>query len=539
MLNIVAEIGSYSVKIVSYRQEKKKICLLSAEDLSLDDESINEDTEPMVLWRAKLNLIKEYVDNIHAENQLIICMPSEFVTTRFLSLPVKNKKKAHQLLPFQIEEDLPYSLAEAHWADRLKIEGEFTHATVAIVRHETFAEFYDVLKESGLEPTILTTDVAAYAQFIEMHETDFEQSCAIVDIGHNITNGFIYQDGLLVSNHQSFTAGQTITEAISKSYEISEEEAVLYKHQNSFLLLDGQYDKVNDNQKEFAHIMDVVLEPLINEIKRWDIGHRVKYGSTIKKIYLTGASANIKNMKNYLAEKLQVPVETFDPYRYLELENIDTSEKVKNKFSPVVTTAVVSSKKTGLINLLKGDYMFTNKFGLPIEPFTFILTRTVLASVLLSIFFLSSYFITNHRLKDAKRSSMAILKNPSLGIGKTTGKRPEDVLALLERENRNINQEVKSIQASLKVNALRHMQDIIKYLQGRKVEIIYFSAIEDLSQTKAASDLKHEIDFIVKSESLSELKVISQALNQSGRRWKVSLDENKKELSVKGLGETL
>lgn len=543
MLNIVAEIGSYSVKIVTYRIEKKRIKLLSTENLTLEDETITLDTEQSIVWTAKFHLIKEFVDSLveelGVEYQLILCMPPDLVTTRFLSLPVKNKKRAHQLLPFQIEEDLPYSLSDAHWADRLYIEGELTHATVAIVRQETFNEFFALLKQSGLEPSVLTSDVAAYAQYIEMHETDYEQCCAIIDIGHHATNGYIYQDGLLVSNHQSFTAGNAITEAISKTYEISEDEAILYKHQNSFLLLEDQFEKVNDNQKEFARMMDAVLDPLINEIRRWDIGHRVKYGSTIKKFYLTGSTANIKNIKNYLAEKLKVPVESFDPYKHLDQSNIDQDEKLKNRFSPAVTTALVSTRKTGLINLLKGDYVFDNNFGLPLETFSFIFSRAMILSLVASVFLFVSYFMTSSAAKDARRASLNILKNPTLNIGSTRGKRPEDILSKLKKENQNIVQEVKSIQASLKINAIRHVQDVVSLLQGRDVEIIYFSAIEDTSTSRASDKLKHDIDFIIKGKSADDLLDISKSLEQSGRKWKINMDEKKLELSVKGLGELL
>ncbi|MAZ46997.1 MAG: hypothetical protein CME65_00450 [Halobacteriovoraceae bacterium] len=539
MLSIVAEIGNYSVKIITYRIEKKRIKLLTTENLTLEDETINAQTERNIVWSAKFKLIKDFLDEIDVENQLIICMPPELVTTRFLSLPVKNKKRARQLLPFQIEEDLPYGLSEAHWADRLHTEGELTHATVAIVRQETFNEFFALLKQSGLEPIILTSDVAAYAQYIEMHETEYEQCCAIIDIGHHVTNGYIYQDGLLVSNHQSFTAGNLITEAISKTYEISEDEAILYKHQNSFLLLEDQYEKVNENQKEFAHMMDTVLEPLINEIKRWDIGHRVKYGSTVKKFYLTGSTANIKNIKNYLSEKLKVPVESFDPYKHLDQSNIDQDEKIKNRFSPAVTTALVSTRKTGLINLLKGDYVFDNKYGLPLEPFTFVFSRAMIFALVTSLFFFVNYFVTSSAAKKARGASLNILKNPSLDIGSTRAKRPEYILSKLEKENKNIVQEVKSIQASLKINALRHVQDVISFLQGRDVEIIYFSAIEDTSLSRPADKLKHEIDFVIKGNKLEDLKDIANSFEQSGRKWKINMDEKKLELSVKGLGELL
>lgn len=66
---------------------------------------------------------------------------------------------------------------------------------------------------------------------------------------------------------------------ISQTYQIDPEEAVLYKHQNAFLLTENQYEGVEPAQKDFATAMEKVLHTLISDFARWKIGFKVNFAS--------------------------------------------------------------------------------------------------------------------------------------------------------------------------------------------------------------------------------------------------------------------
>lgn len=540
MLNVAVELGTYSVKFISYQQDKKGTKLLSTDEVILDFSEVNlDEIDYDYTWKMQLDIVSQYLEKIHSEYLLTISLPGDIITTRYLSLPVKNKKKANQLLPFQIEEDIPFSLSECHWAERLKPEGPLMHATVGIIKKELFDEFYQQLMEYKIEPQALTSDVSAYAQMIEQHESDFEQTFAIIDVGHHVTRGYIFQDGLLVSNHQSFVAGQAINESISKTYDISDEEATIYKHQNSFFLIEDQYDQVNDNQKEFAKVMDSTMMPLISEIRRWDIGHRVKYGSTIKTIYLCGGSSNVKNIQNYFSEKMGIPVKFFDPYKYLDTTRIDHDQKFLHKYASLTTLVLSTLHRNKMINFLKGDYAFKGQFGLPINSFSFVATRTLILALILNVFFLVGYFMTSSQVKKARVAMTSMLKKepfsqmipPRIRRGK-----PELILSRLKKSDQTIVQEIKSIQSSLKINAFRHMQDVMGLIRGRNVEIIDFFAREDTSAKANSADLKHEISMILTAEKIEDLKEVQKILDAQPS-WSTTLDEKQLELRASGLGK--
>ena len=137
----------------------------------------------------------------------------------------------------------------------------------------------------------------------------------VIDIGHNTSKAYFINRSQVVSNHVSRTAGQVIDEVIAQTYQISRDEAIVYKHENCFFLTEEQYEGVEEDQKEFARLMKQALTPLINDIKRWELGFRVKNGLAVKTIYLTGGTSQINNICN-----IAFPQNRFGPRRQLRLQ---------------------------------------------------------------------------------------------------------------------------------------------------------------------------------------------------------------------------
>ena len=120
MLQIAIDLGTYSVKFLHFRTDKKRVLLEASEEITID---FDENTGPQEhkLWEIQLQTVQDYLSSISEEYQITLNIKSEIVSTRFVQIPGKNKKKALMMLPFQIEEDLPYSLSECHYAESIKV----------------------------------------------------------------------------------------------------------------------------------------------------------------------------------------------------------------------------------------------------------------------------------------------------------------------------------------------------------------------------------------------------------------------------------
>ena len=128
-----------------------------------------------------------------------------------------------------------------------------------------------------------------------------------------------------------------------------------YKHDNCFFLTEDLYDKVDENQSEFAKLMRKTMHPLLTDIRRWEVGFRVKHGLKVDRFLLIGGTSQIKNIDNFLTEQINIPFEKIDPCLSLNDNDdlIDSGEK--GVFSLSAMTAISDTHKVPLGNFLTAN----------------------------------------------------------------------------------------------------------------------------------------------------------------------------------------
>lgn len=488
MLNIAIDLGSYSIKFIHFRIEKKKVIAKSTHEIILE---IPEDKEILEhdLWDTQVREIKNYLAQIPEEFHIIMNMNSEIISNRFLNVPAKNKKRAQMMVPFLVEEDLPFPLSDCHFSESIEVKKNSCGIHAGVIKKEHFNEFFDLLSKHELHPKILTNDVSILSSYFQSNFMNYPDSFCILEFGHEATRGYFFHKGKLVSNHHSYVAGKVITEDISKTYNISLEEATIYKHQNAFVLTEDQFEHVNDNQRDFAKLMEATMQPLLHEIRRWEIGFRVKHGLAIKEYFICGGTANINNFSNYIGTKLNAKVSTFDPFNTCSDEHIDKDKKFRNKFAQVCAIMQSMANRNRLVNFLKGEYTFQGNENLPLDSVAFIGVRVMIASFILVSYLLVDQIITAKESDKLTKVIVKELKDKGDLIDlKTREKKarsinttPDKILEKLERQGRMIQQEIKSIQSAVEVNAIGALNQAIAIIGtvGVQAEIVRFHSISN------------------------------------------------------------
>ena len=523
MLNIAINIGSYSLKILTFRVDKKKIRYIESKEIVLDSDEFNILEEDIVL-DLQLKIISQYLSEVDEEHKLILNIPNDLITTRFLHIPVKNKKKAQVMIPFQLEEDIPFLPGECHLASSLDLYKDKCHAVVNIATHENFKFFYDKLLSYNIRPAIVTSEFSAIGLFARKTQHILPQSFCILDVGHSSTKGHFFLENEFMSTHRSYIAGVTINEAISKNYSVSMEEASLYKHRNGFFLTSGQTEQVNDDQKEFAKLMDDVFNPLCDDIKRWLIGHRVQTGIPVNEIFIIGGSSNLKNITHYLSEKLEAKVTNLPFFSEDAKGKIDSDDKQRRKLAVAHTLAMGQQYKSDTANFLTGQYTIQGQGELPLHSFAFAATRVAFVTIMLIISLSIERFFISGDLKEVDKKLAAVVKNPSLNLSprdrRLVKKDPKKVLARIKRNNRNIEQQISTLQSAAEINSLQILKTLAQVLSGSKAEIIQMQstslgeytvvfqvenskALEQLEQTLLSAGLTDA--FIEKKASNNQL----------------------------------
>lgn len=512
MQYISVNIGTYSIKFLNFSMEKKKIVYHSSREVVMDSDEFNV-LEEDVVTDLQFNIISQYLNELEEDYRLILNAPDDIIAERFLDLPVKNKKKAALMVPFQLEEDIPYSISDCHIASSLKQTATGTKALVNFCHEEKFDKFFNKIKQYNVTPKVITSEVSAIENYIANTKEILPQAFCILDIGHTTTKGYFFYDKELKAVHTSYIAGYAVNEAICDAYSITSEEASLYKHQNCFFLTQDQYEQVNEGQRTFALLMDKTFDPLIHELKRWHIGFRVQNGISVSDIFIMGGSSNIKNISTYLTEKMKIPVSTLSTFEETNHQKMDTDERQRRKFALCNIMAQAYTHKVDIINFMQGRFTIQGVMDLPLHSLSFVATRvTAVMFILITSLMVERIFI-NRDIDSADKKLKALLKNPILKLTprdqRKIKKTPKPILSKLKRETKTIRQEIKTLQASVQTNALSSLEKISQMVTGLDIEVIQFQSISGgdftaLLQAKEPAVIT-QVDEIFKNSTIKNL----------------------------------
>jgi general secretion pathway protein L len=503
-MNILAiDIGSYSIKFVEVRPERKNFVQVEKQEIILDEVRPHY-PDAKTIAELQKEVISNYIQKKPNDIKIIFQVPNDMLTTRYLEIPGTSKRKAEQIIPFQLEENLPYSLANAHFSSRLNKKNNSFSVLSNITQASVFKDFFGYFENKEAQPSVLTSEISliqSYIDYIRMNDT-----CCIIDLGHKTTKVYFIQDRQVVSNHTSYVAGQAINEVISKTYQITIEDAIIYKHENAYLLDDEQLTRVSSEQQSFALLMKQIFNPLILDLKRWEIGHRVKYGTHIDKIYVFGGTSQINNLDNFIHFHTGMHVHALPPI--VDIKNDYTAH---DKSFYIAKMMIASQKApSGLINFLTGKFQTASNAFISVHSAVFIWVRTTFIALLL-ILGLSGerFFFLQKQNKAADVKIKALLKRGTLGLStkerNAYNNNPERVLSTIKKKNKIIKDEVSSILSSQSINALRPLAVLSKTINNNP----------KVSLEKFTSD-GYEVTAIFTSEEPGELETMSSHLKGSG-----------------------
>ena len=509
-MNILAiDIGSYSIKFVEVRPERKNLILVEKNEIILDEVKSHY-PNAQTLHDLQKEVVADLIHKKSNDLKIIFQVFNEMLTTRYLEIPGTSKRKAEQIIPFQLDENLPYSLGHAHFSSRLNKRAGGFSVLSNITQLNLFKEFFAFFENKDAQPSILTSEIStmqAYVEHIRMNDT-----CCILDLGHRTTKAYFVQDRQIVSNHSSFVAGQAINEVISKTYQISHEDAVIYKHENAFLLTDEQLEEVSPDQRDFALLMKQVMGPLILDFKRWEIGHRVKFGSNIDKIYILGGTSQINSIDNFLNSHTGLAIESLTPL--LDFKN-DYSIHEKT-FYLVKMMAITQKIPSNLINFLTGKFQTASNAFISIHSAIFIAIRSTFIALLIILGLTSErFFFLSKQQKAIDSKITGLLKMPTLGINRKDQKlyvaNPEGVLFALKKKNKFIKDEVSTILSSTHINALKPLADLSKTISSNpKVSLEKFTSNSHIVSATFTSVDPNELEVMktkLQGSGLPELKI--------------------------------
>lgn len=520
---ITVDAGNYSVKFLHGKLEQKKLNIFDNHEVVI--ESVRSQfPEDASLEEIQHTIIHQYIEQANFDGRLVFQFPSTSLTTRFLDLPVSNKKKADMMIPFQLDENLPYPVSKAHFAKSLIKRNGHYKSSVYVSELEYFDTYYESLKFHKIIPAILTTEHSIIQSYIDLKK--LEGNFCILDIGHQTAKAYFFNAQDMVASHISFTAGAQIDEVISETYQISRDEAVNYKHENCFLLTSEQLEQVEEDQAEFAKLMRTTFSALVHDMNRWMLGYRLNYGQPVEKVFITGGSSNITNIENFLISELGTPVEVL-PHKNLARQ---VGEDNAHSFGLSYMMSMSQQSKLNPVNFLTKEYASSTSAGINLHSSTFVVSRVLAFSLLLIILLIGEkQILLNHTERYLDRVILKELKDRNLELKRSVSslyrKKPETVYKQIKNKESSMKQEINSIMAATKVDAISPLLSLSNAVSRNDlIDLINFTSDSFSSEAIFKSEEIRELEVLVKQLEKSDLKNLKLNLKKKTLLLEVKFD---------------
>ena len=527
------DFGTYSVKFLHLFLERKSVILKGFSESLLPIHDVDTKRyEPPI--EQQCEIIKNYLHQKQFVGKIIVNIPSELTTSRYLTLPTEKLKKASLMIPYQLDENLPFPINESHYSSILYKQNKSVKAIVNITKLSDFDIFYNELLSHDILPGMITTNLFSLHTYLNLSQSNQivpnipEKSFLLLDIGHSTTKGYLIKNNAVVANHICGIAGAFINETIAQMYKISLEEAITYKHTNCFFLNQSQYSEVDEDQREFAKLMHQTMTPLLRDIHQWILGYRIKNIESIECVYLTGGTSNIKNIVGFLTEELELPVKKFLPLATLRKPKINISQSLESSGTNAYLHGLTSLSKMANINFLKGEYSPTSTQTVPLYSLAFISLRVFILSILIiGALILENVILTkNDKIITTNLNSILGKKSLNLAEGYKAQlkKNPDTLLKTVQKKENAIEQEINTLMSAISINAVNPLFKFNAMLTPEmRIHITSFKNSEE------------ELSVVFKGEILEHLQALEKRLEKdtSLQKSQIELNAKNKVLSLK------
>ncbi len=249
------------------------------------------------------------------------------VFTRFVKLPPLQDDNIEQLVTFEAQQVVPFPLNEVVWDYELIDGATDKEVVIVAIKGDALDEINNAVNDCGLGTA--EVDVAPMALYNAFRSTygQPEEPILLIDIGAKTSN-LLYIEGKRFFTRSIAIGGASVTATIAKEYNIGFAEAEHQKIANGLVALGGGHtEQMDESVAALAMVIRNALSRLPAEIARTTNYYRSQHGgSAPRRVLLAGGGANLPYTLEFFQEKLNLPVEYFNPVRNVAIgKGVDTA----------------------------------------------------------------------------------------------------------------------------------------------------------------------------------------------------------------------
>lgn len=271
-----------------------------------------------------------------------VCAAGFQVFSKFVKLPPVEANKVTQIIQYEAQQNVPFPLAEVVWDYQIlgtTASGELEVLLVAI-KADIVEGLFRVAATSGLKLQVADVSPAALCNAFRYNYGELEDCTMLLDIGAKTSNLLFFEKGKVFSRSINLGAN-SITQDFANEAKLKFDQADKIKIDEGFVSLGGAYEEPeNPHQAAISKIARQFMTRLhiqVNQTLQFYRGQQG--GSAPQRLFLAGGASIMPYTAQFFAEKLNVPVEYFNPFRSVQIDsgvNLEELARVAHALGEVV-----------------------------------------------------------------------------------------------------------------------------------------------------------------------------------------------------------
>jgi type IV pilus assembly protein PilM len=306
---VALDLGSYTVKVVQGKPGKTIQVERTVEVFNPLGTVVPSD-------EAGAEKLAQLVGNVFTDHNLAktdvrLSLPENIVSTKIISIPPLSDAELASAINWQAEQHIPIPLDELsleyqviYRPDRKNRE-EPMRVLLVGVRKSIVEKYLDVFLRVGIEPTILETQTLSLLRSLQF--TPDEPSTLVVHSGASLTNLAIVHQGELRFVYTFASAGQMLSRATEQGIQLDAKQAEQYKRTYG---LDPQQLQGKVREILLPAVHSIILE--MQKSMQFFVSQA--NAQPIKRVLLSGGTAQLPGLIQYITEQLGVEVLVAAPF---------------------------------------------------------------------------------------------------------------------------------------------------------------------------------------------------------------------------------
>jgi type IV pilus assembly protein PilM len=283
-------------------------------------------------------MVQEAITNLMESRQIrtkhvVTAVSGRAVIVKKILMDRLTEEDAKEAIQWEAEQHVPYDINDVSLDFQIinpNVDAKKMQVLLVAAKKDMIANHADIVREAGLQPMIIDVDSFAIQNAVEAnYDLAPGETVALLNIGAEITNLNIIRDQVPHFTKDLSVGANSFVENIQRRHNVSQSDAL------------NALRGYNDGAIDVASIVQSTCEDLSMQIDR-AVAYLRSAGDAerIDRILVSGGSARVPGLSDFLTQRHQVPVEVVNPVAKLSVEAGLFNGESPETVAPILTVAI-------------------------------------------------------------------------------------------------------------------------------------------------------------------------------------------------------